>query len=145
MPDSPRSRLACLAALLCVALGGAADGDALVAPSVDDQGRARPSLTLRASPPFAFAPARISFTGEIRGGPDDEEQLYCPAVVWDWGDDTTSESQADCEPFEKGRSRIRRFYAIEHEFETEGRYLVRLKLLQRNRPVLSASIEIVVN
>ena len=57
-------------------------------------------LRLRASPRVSFAPAEVLFVGEIRGGPDDNEELYCAGVEWDWNDDTISASTPDCDPFE---------------------------------------------
>ena len=64
----------------------------------------RPRLTLRAQPPVGIAPARVVFTAELVGGANDFEEFYCPTIIWEWGDDTQSESTLDCEPV---RSRAR--------------------------------------
>ncbi len=69
-----------------------------------DQGK--PSLTLKASPAVAFSPARIVLVAELRGGPNDYEQYYCPGIEWEWGDGTTSENVEDCEPFEPGKIEV---------------------------------------
>ncbi len=63
----------------------------------DDAGR--PKIRLRAQPQLAMAPARITLTAELQGGADDFEEYYCAGVEWEWGDDTTSESTTDCEPY----------------------------------------------
>ena len=104
----------------------------------DDEAR----LRLRASPRVAFAPASILFVGELRGGPDDNEELYCAAVEWDWGDDTISASIPDCDPFEPGVSRIRRRFSVRHTYDYGGRYEVRLHLKQRDETVISARTRI---
>ena len=68
----------------------------------------RPKVSLRSSPIMAFTPAMITFTAELRDGDDDYEEYYCASVEWDWGDGTRSESSDDCEPYEAGKSEIRR-------------------------------------
>ena len=80
----------------------------------------RPRLTLRAQPPVGIAPARIVLTAELVGGVDDFEDYYCPTVDWEWGDDTQSESTLDCEPYEAGKSEIRRRFTVEHLFRRAG-------------------------
>lgn len=90
-----------------------------------------PELRLRASPQVSFAGADILFVGEIRGGADDNEKLYCPSIEWDWGDETTSEQTLDCDPFETGTSEIRRRFSVRHTYDYGGRYEVRLNLKRR--------------
>ena len=74
--------------------------------AADDKNK-KVSLSLKVAPSMATAPARVRASVEIRGGPDDNEELYCPSVEWEWGDDTASESAADCAPYEAGKSQIR--------------------------------------
>jgi hypothetical protein len=99
----------------------------------EDPGEKKPSVSLRASPAVAFAPARIFLTAEIRGGADDYEDLYCPTVEWDWGDGTASASQADCAPYESGKSQIRRRYAVEHVYRQAGGFRIQLRLKKGTR------------
>ena len=54
--------------------------------------------------------------------PDDFEEYYCPTIDWEWGDDTTSESTADCEPYEAGKSEIKRRFTVEHVFRHGGNF-----------------------
>lgn len=127
-----RPLLPLLVALVCAA--GVQSGSAGGAQGGGD----RPSLSLRASPRVAFAPAEILFVAQLRGGDDDYEDFYCVTVEWDWDDDTRSESTPDCEPYEPGASRIRRRYSTRHRFDYGGRYQVRINLKKRGDTVASA-------
>ena len=99
-------------------------------------------LRLRATPRVAFAPADVLFVGQIRGGPDDNEELYCLEIEWDWGDDTTSEQTLDCDPYEPGVSEIRRRFSVRHTYDYGGRYEVRLHLKQGDDVVISGRTRI---
>ena len=66
-------------------------------PSADDKSK-KPALSIRVTPAVSFSPARVRAFAELKGGPDDNQELYCAAVEWDWGDLTQSESASDCEP-----------------------------------------------
>ena len=103
-----------------------------------------PKLTLRASPRIVFNPDDVLFIGELRGGDDNYEELYCVSLEWVWDDDTRSQSTPDCEPYEPETSRIRRVYSMRHKFQGSGRYEVWLHLKQRDKIVSSArtSIEV---
>jgi hypothetical protein len=95
-------------------------------------------LNLRATPVVSFAPTRIFLSGEIKGGPDDNEQFYCPSVEWDWGDGTISERSADCAPFEAGSTTIDRHFAVSHIYRTSGEYTVTLTLRRNDRVIATA-------
>lgn len=102
----------------------------------------RPKLVLRAQPPVGVAPVRVVLTGELQGGADDFEEYYCPTVEWDWGDLTTSESTLDCEPYESGKSQIKRRFTVEHTFKLEGMYKVYVHLKRKDKFLVSASATI---
>lgn len=68
-----------------------------------------------------------------------EPDLYCPAVEWDWGDGTKSESNEDCEPFEAGRSEIKRRWTTTHTYTMGGNYRVQLRLKREGRSVISGN------
>ena len=104
----------------------------------------RPELTLRARPQVAFAGAEISFTGVLRGGPDDYEDFYCVSAEWDWDDGTRSESIFDCEPYEPGVSEIRRRFSRRHTYHMGGRFDVRLTLKRRDDVVELVHVSIVI-
>jgi len=101
----------------------------------------RPSLKLTARPALGMAPARISLTADLNGGPNDAEDYYCPTIEWDWGDGTKSESSSDCEPYEPGKSEIRRRWAVQHVFRA-GNYRVSIRLKKRDKVVTSATVSI---
>jgi hypothetical protein len=76
----------------------------------------KPSIKLKAQPPVGFSPMRVVVTAELTGGANDFEDFYCATVEWDWDDGTKSEAKADCDPYEPGKSEIKRRYVGEHTF-----------------------------
>jgi hypothetical protein len=127
----------CLRPFTALCLGVAASA-ALGAQPTDE----RPKVTLRAQPAVAVAPARIVLTAQLQGGADDFEDYYCPSIEWDWGDDTSSESSADCDPYVAGTSEIRRRYTVEHTFRREGSYKIYFHMKRRDKILGSASTTI---
>lgn len=124
-------------ALAVLCLGGAA-----LASTEDKNKSKRPSLELRSSPRFAFSPANILFTAELKGG-DDVEELYCPEVEWEWGDGGKSVKEADCDPWTPGASIERRF-TTNHTFQFAGIYRVKVTLRKANKDVLSQSLSLTI-
>lgn len=104
-----------------------------------EQGNKKPSLSLKATPAVSFAPARIVVVAEVKGGPDDYEDFYCPSIEWDWGDLTTSTAEADCEPYQAGKSEIRRRYTVEHRYKNPGGFKIVLRLKKSNKIVATAN------
>jgi hypothetical protein len=122
--------------LLAVLLAGRA--------TLDDK---RPKLTVKATPASAFSPARIVVTGEVIGGANDDRDLYCAGVQWEWGDGTKSESSEDCEPYQAGKSEIKRHFIADHTYrvhddigisETPRDFRILLRLKRGNKVVASA-------
>jgi hypothetical protein len=105
-------------------------------------GDRRPRLTLRAQPSVAVSPVRVALTAELVGGANDFEEYYCAAVEWEWGDDTRSESTTDCEPYEEGKSEIKRRFVVQHVYERSGSYKIYVRLKRRNKPVATATTNI---
>jgi hypothetical protein len=101
----------------------------------------RPKVTLKAQPLVSMSPARVVLTAELQGGADDYEEFYCPSVEWDWGDGTHSESTLDCEPYEAGKSEIRRRFTVEHIFRA-GVYKVMFRLKRRDKTMAAATVNI---
>lgn len=106
------------------------------------QEQKRPSITVRASPATGFSPLKVFLTAEIKGGSDDFADFYCPTVEWVWGDDTRAESTSDCDPYEPGKSEIRRRYSETRIFQTAGNFKVEFRLKQKNKVVGSGSINL---
>jgi len=118
----------------------------LIIPSIAlqarEQGTKKPSLSLKASPTVAFAPARLVLVAEVKGGPNDYEEFYCPTVEWDWGDFTQSVVEADCDPYEAGKSEIKRRFTVEHVFRRPGNYRVTFRLKRHDKSVGQATTQI---
>jgi hypothetical protein len=104
-----------------------------------EQEARRPKVVLRAQPQVAVAPARIVLTAELQGGANDFEDYYCPSIEWEWGDDTSSESTIDCEPFEAGKSQIKRRYTVEHIFRRQGSYKVYFHMKRKDKQLGAAA------
>lgn len=104
-----------------------------------EQGNKKPSLSLKATPAVSFAPARIVVVAEVKGGANDHEEFYCPTAEWEWGDLTTSTAEADCEPYEPGKSQIKRRYTVEHRFRNPGSYRIRLLLKKGDKVIGQAN------
>jgi len=127
-------------AALFAAIGVAAA--APPAPAEDAKKQKRPALELRSSPRFAFSPASILFTAELKGGGDVEE-LYCPEVEWEWGDGGKSVTEADCDPWTEGALIERRFTA-NHVFQFAGVYRVKVTLRKTGRDLMSQSLALTI-
>ena len=107
-----------------------------------DQGNKKPSLSLKASPSIAFAPARVVVVAEVKGGSNDFEDFYCPTLEWEWGDLTTSTAEADCDPYSPGKSSIKRRYTVEHRFKNPGAYKIILRLKKGTKVVGTANTQV---
>lgn len=127
-------RFAAAPVLIAVALIGAAD---------------KAKLTVKANPSMAFSPARIVVTADMTGGANDDPQLYCPSVEWEWDDGTRSEESADCDPYEAGKTQIKRHFTADHTYRVEDQmgagtqpdyrdYHIQLRLRKNGKIVLSA-------
>jgi hypothetical protein len=106
-----------------------------------EQDSRRPRLMLRASPNVGFSPVRARFTAELVGGANDYEEFYCPSIEWDWGDGTRSQSTFDCQPYEPGKSEIRRHFTIEHLFRA-GTYRVVFRLKRSDKAYATVTTEL---
>jgi hypothetical protein len=99
----------------------------------------KPSLSLRVTPPVGFTPLRVRAAVELREGSDDYADFYCAGVEWDWGDGTISENSSDCDPYEAGKSTIRRNFSADHIFRQAGQYRIVFKLKQKTRQVAAVN------
>ena len=95
----------------------------------------KPKLSVKANPAMAISPARVVVSADISGGPDDYEDYYCAGVEWDWGDDTRSNNSADCDPYEAGKSQIKRRFTADHVYRTSGEYRVMFILKKGGKTV----------
>ncbi len=111
----------------------------IAASNKDTKDNGKASLSLRATPAMAFAPARITLSALLKGTGSDSEQFYCPTVQWDWGDGTVSESSSDCEPFQPNKSEIQKSFTTQHVYKLGGEYEVKLLLKKADHVVAVAS------
>jgi hypothetical protein len=132
----PRRAFSLLAVLLVSLAAGHTAG---AQRSGDDK---KPSLSLRATPPVGFSPLRVRLVVDVRGGAVDYEEFYCPSIEWDWGDGTVSGNSEDCDPYQAGKSTIRRRYTIEHVFRQPNTFQVFFRLKQRGRVIAASSANI---
>src|SRR5262245_48173473 len=83
----------------------------------------RPSVSIKANPAMGFAPMRVVMTADLKGGADDYAEFYCATIEWDIialdgrGDGNKSEQRLECDPYEPGKSEIKRRYVREQIFK----------------------------
>ena len=103
-----------------------------------DKDSNKPKLTLKAQPMISMSPSKVTLRAELVGGANDYQDYYCATVEWDWGDGTHSESTSDCEPYEPGKSEIKRRFIVEHVFRA-GYYQVAIRLKRRDKALATAT------
>ena len=130
-------------AALVAALGIAVPA---LAATAGDEGKEKkgkkPALELRATPRFAFSPAEIMFTAELKGG-DDVEELYCPEIEWEFGDGDKSVQEADCDPWTP-ETKLERRFNVHHVFKFAGAYLVRVTLRKAGKEIMIQTMQMTV-
>jgi hypothetical protein len=129
----PMSRI--LLAMLAVAL--AAPGRA----GDEDKGK-KPELEVRVTPRFAFSPANLLFTAELKGG-DDVEEYYCPEIEWDWGDGDKSSQESDCDPWTSTTTLQRRFTG-HHLYQHAGLYRAQVTLIKTGKKLASQTVDVTI-
>ncbi|HET9360423.1 MAG TPA: hypothetical protein VFO58_11775 [Vicinamibacterales bacterium] len=130
------SRRACSA--VAVVLGAVLCTDAASMAQSDSEAR-KPSLSLRVTPSLGFTPLKARFAVDVRGGDDDFEDFYCPTIEWSWGDGTVSSNSEDCDPYEAGKSLIRRRFSAEHVYRQPGTFRVSFRLKQQKTRVVGTA------
>ena len=131
-------RVSAVAATLCLLFAGPVLGGA---EEKANKGK-KPGLELRASPRFAFSPANILFTAELKGG-DDVEELYCPEVEWEWGDGGKSVQESDCDPWTEA-TKIQRRFSSNHTFQYAGLYRVKVTLKRSGKNIMSQTFSMTI-
>ncbi len=111
--------------------------------SEGEQGKGKPKAMLRVNPTMVFPPARVVATAELTEGANDFQDYYCPTIEWVWGDETQKESGEDCDPYEAGKSEIRRRYSADHNYRPDptgsnpGSYDIIFRMKKGSKVVLS--------
>ena len=99
----------------------------------------KPKVALKASPAMGMAPVRVVASADLNGGADDYEEFYCPAIEWDWGDDTKSTTAADCDPYVAGTSQIKRRFTADHTYRIGGDFRIQFRMKKQNKSIAAAS------
>jgi hypothetical protein len=121
---------------------------ALLVPGLSGATADRPKLTLTPNHRMVSSPAHVVVTASVTGGADYDQQLYCPDLEWEWGDGTKSEESSDCDPFQTGKTEIKRHFTAEHAYlvessvdigrpSTDHEVSIRLRLKKYGKTVLS--------
>jgi hypothetical protein len=134
-----RTGASALALALCVPLVARAQKDGR--DNAGKDGDKRPKLTLKAQPIISMSPSKVTLRAELVGGANDYEEFYCATIEWDWDDGTQSESTIDCEPYQAGKSEIKRRFIVEHVFRA-GSHHVAFRLKRRDKVIASATTTI---
>jgi hypothetical protein len=141
-PSLLRTGASALGLVLCASL--AAPGQDKNSKDIKDpkeKDDRRPKITLKAQPIVSISPSKVTLRAELTGGANDYEEFYCPTVQWDWGDGTQSESTSDCEPYEAGKSEIKRRFTVEHVFRA-GSHQIAFRLKRRDKAIALATTTI---
>src|SRR5215831_12020530 len=112
---------------------------AAVALSSGAPAEKKPKISVKANPSMGMSPVRVVVTADVSGGPNDNEEFYCAAVEWDWGDETRSSDAADCDPYVAGKSEIKRRFTADHVYRSAGEYQVLFHLKKKDKTVVSGN------
>jgi Ca-activated chloride channel family protein len=96
--------------------------------------------TLTASIAEGIAPLEVNFSGELVGGPDNNQDFYCVESTFTFGDGISQSSSPGCIEWHTGIE-IQRRYAANYLYEEPGEYQVIFKLGQAE----SEPLTIIVN
>ena len=135
-----RTGASALALALCVSPAAFAQKETKDGKDAKDD--KRPKITLKAQPIINMAPSKVTLRAELVGGANDYEDFYCPTIEWDWDDGTMSESTSDCEPYEAGKSEIKRRFTVEHQYKHGANYRVVFRLKRGAKSVAQATVNI---
>ena len=103
-----------------------------------------PSLIITASPRQGFTPLRVTLRGELQGVETNDQEYYCLQEIWDFGDGAKSSEKPNCESYSPD-SKIKTEFFIDHVYEKEGRYTIRLFLGEEdNETIRSRQVGVVV-
>ena len=110
-------------------------------PDKDDKDK-RPKISIKVNPSMGISPARVVASADLNGGADDYEEFYCPSIEWDWGDDTKSTNAADCDPYDAGKSEIKRRFTADHVYRQAGDFRIQFRLKKKDKSIAAATTSI---
>jgi hypothetical protein len=117
---------------------------ALSAPvPADKPASGKVTVSIRAAPRVAVAPARIIFNIELKGG-EDTDALHCLTLNFDWGDGTKSSSEGDCGEYKAGETKVQRLFTADHEYRERRKPTVEVTVMKGERTIGRASIDLTI-
>jgi hypothetical protein len=102
----------------------------------------RPKISVKVNPSMGISPARVVASADLNGGANDYEEFYCLAVEWEWGDDTKSTNTADCDPYEAGKSEIKRRFTADHVYRQAGDFRIQFRLKKKDKSIAAAATSV---
>ncbi len=72
---------------------------------------------------------------------EDLEDYYCLEEVWEWDDETDSEYEPDCDPYEEGME-LKTNFSASHQYRYPGTYRVFLRLERNGKTVIAGSANV---
>jgi hypothetical protein len=114
---------------------------ALAVSGADDKDK-KPKISIKVNPAMGTNPVRVVASAELNGGADDYEEFYCASIEWDWGDDTRSTNSADCEPYEAGKSEIKRRFTADHTYRQAGDFRIQFRLKKKDKTITAVSTSV---
>ena len=115
---------------------------ALALSGTDKDKDKRPKVSVKVNPAMGISPARVVASADLSGGANDYEEFYCPSIEWDWGDDTKSTTSADCDPYEAGKSEIKRRFTADHVYRSAGDFRIQFRLKKQNKAIAAAATSV---
>ena len=105
----------------------------------DKKSRRSPSRRTR---PWRCRPPASSCPPISTAAPTTTKTSIAPAIEWEWGDDTRSNNSADCDPYEAGKSEIKRRFTADHTYRISGEYRIQFRLKKKDKPIAAASTSV---
>ena len=115
---------------------------ALAVSGTDTDKDKRPKISVKVNPSMGISPARVVASADLNGGANDNEEFYCLAVEWEWGDDTKSTNAADCDPYEAGKSEIKRRFTADHVYRQAGDFRIQFRLKKKDKSIAAAATSV---
>jgi hypothetical protein len=113
----------------------------LAGSGADDKDK-RPKISVKVNPAIGTNPVRVVASADLDGGANDYEEFYCPSIEWDWGDDTKTTNAADCDPYEAGKSEIKRRFTADHTYRQPGDFRIQFRLKRNSKVITAASTSV---
>jgi hypothetical protein len=121
----------------------------ILVPATKSESEDKPKLKIKAPRSVfmkptgmrSYAPVSVRLRGELTGKADDPEKYYCLEEEWEWGDETESRYEPDCDPYEEG-AELKRNFSGNHTFRYPGTYKIYFRLNRGKKTILTGQTTI---